>query len=99
VTLTTHPPSSAEVMMSRTIPLLPLWARVACYRVKPYLNLPYLTLTLPYLTVPYLTLPYLTLPYLTLPNNILQFRVAETTLSVPLFQKWIIHPCLNGQGP
>jgi len=25
---------------SRAIPLLPLWPRVACYRVEPYLTLP-----------------------------------------------------------
>jgi hypothetical protein len=46
------------------MPLLPLWARVACYRVKPYLTLPYITL--PYITLPYITLHYLTLHYLTL---------------------------------
>jgi hypothetical protein len=28
------PPSSAEVEMSRAIPLLPVWVFVACYRVS-----------------------------------------------------------------
>jgi hypothetical protein len=36
VTLTTHPHLVPRSWKSRAIPLLPLWARVACYRVKPY---------------------------------------------------------------
>jgi hypothetical protein len=34
------PPSMPRSWKSRAIPLLPLWDRVACYRVKPYLTLP-----------------------------------------------------------
>jgi len=39
VTLTTHPHLVPRSCKSTAIPLLPLWARVACYRVKPYLTL------------------------------------------------------------
>ena len=39
VTLTTHPHLVPRSLKSRAIPLLPVWARVACYRVKPYLTL------------------------------------------------------------
>ena len=39
VTLTTHPHLVQRSWKSRAIPLLPLWTRVACYRVKPYLTL------------------------------------------------------------
>jgi hypothetical protein len=41
VTLTTHPLLVPRSWKSRAIPLLNLWARVACYMVKPYLPLPY----------------------------------------------------------
>jgi len=36
--MTTHPYLVPRLWKSRAIPLLPLWARVACYRVKPYLT-------------------------------------------------------------
>ena len=42
VTLTTHPHLMPKSRKSRVIPLHPLWASVACYRVKPYLALHYL---------------------------------------------------------
>jgi hypothetical protein len=42
VTLTTHPHLMRRSLKSRAIPLLPFWARVTCYRVKPYLTLPIL---------------------------------------------------------
>jgi len=38
---TTHPYLVPRSWKSRAIPLLPLWALVACYRVKPYLALPH----------------------------------------------------------
>ena len=41
VTLTTHPHLVPRSWKSRAIPLLPLWAHVACYRVKLYLYLIY----------------------------------------------------------
>jgi hypothetical protein len=41
VMLTTHPLLVPRSWKSRAIPLLLLWARVACYKVKPYLTLPY----------------------------------------------------------
>ena len=39
VSLTTHPHLVPRSRKSRTIRLLPFWVLVACYRVKPYLNL------------------------------------------------------------
>jgi hypothetical protein len=39
VTLTTHPQLLPRSWKSRAMPLLPLWARVTCYRVTPYLTL------------------------------------------------------------
>jgi hypothetical protein len=41
MTLTTQLYLVPRSWKSRAIPLLPLWDRVACYRVKPYLTLPY----------------------------------------------------------
>jgi len=41
VALTTTPPHLVpRSWKSRAIPLLPLWGRVACYRVKHYRTLP-----------------------------------------------------------
>jgi hypothetical protein len=40
VTLTTHPHLVPRSWKSMAIPLLPLWASVACYRVKLQLTLP-----------------------------------------------------------
>jgi hypothetical protein len=40
-----HPPHLvSRSWKSTAIPVLPLWARVACYRVKPYLTLLYGTI-------------------------------------------------------
>jgi len=39
VMLITHPHLVPRSWKSRAVPLLHRWARVACYRVKPYLNL------------------------------------------------------------
>ena len=44
VTLTTHLCLVPRSWKIRAIPLLPLWDRVACYRVKPYLTSPHLTI-------------------------------------------------------
>ena len=38
VTLTNHPHLVLRSWKSRGIPLLPFWARVACYRVKPHID-------------------------------------------------------------
>jgi len=46
VTLTTHTHLVPRSWKSRAIHLLPLWAPVACYRVKPYITLSYLPLPL-----------------------------------------------------
>jgi hypothetical protein len=43
---TTHRHLVPRSWKSRAVPLLPLLAHVACYRVKPYRTLPYLTLNL-----------------------------------------------------